>query len=102
MMGGFDKRILAGGGPEAPMTERVAGAPPIGVAPSAPTTGGAARAAIEREVERLAPLVAEGGYIGFCDHNVPPDVPLDNYLFYLEAVRRVWGRGLDLKPLRRP
>ena len=28
-----------------------------------------------------------------------PDVPLDNYMFYLETVRRVWGKGIDLKPL---
>ena len=70
MMGGFDKRILARSKDE-----------------------------IEREVYRLAPLVEEGGYIGFCDHLVPPDVPLENYVFYLETVRRVWGKGLDLKPM---
>ncbi|MEZ4716506.1 MAG: hypothetical protein R2851_10525 [Caldilineaceae bacterium] len=34
-----------------------------------------AKAEIEAEVRRLAPLVEEGGYIGFCDHRVPPDVP---------------------------
>jgi Uroporphyrinogen decarboxylase (URO-D) len=57
---------------------------------------------IEREVYRLAPLVDEGGYIGFCDHRVPPDVPLENYVFYLETVRRVWGRGVNLRePLYR-
>ena len=56
---------------------------------------------IEREVYRLTPLVEAGGYIGFCDHLVPPDVSLDNYMFYLETVRRVWGKGIDLKPLRR-
>ena len=70
MMGGFDKRILA-----------------------------RSKGEIEREVYRLAPLVEEGGYIGFCDHLVPPDVPLENYVFYLETVRRVWGKGLDLKPM---
>lgn len=70
MMGGFDKRILARSKDE-----------------------------IEREVYRLAPLVEEGGYIGFCDHLVPPDVLLENYVFYLETVRRVWGKSLDLKPI---
>jgi uroporphyrinogen decarboxylase len=68
MMGGFDKRILAG-----------------------------ERDAIEREVHRLAPLVEEGGYIPFCDHLVPPDVPFENYLFYLELARSVWGKGIDLQ-----
>jgi uroporphyrinogen decarboxylase len=70
MMGGFDKHILARSKPE-----------------------------IEAEVDRLTPLVEEGGYIGFCDHRVPPDVPLENYLFYLEMVRRYWGHNINLKPL---
>jgi uroporphyrinogen decarboxylase len=70
MMGGFDKRILAG-----------------------PKEG------IEAEVRRLMPLVEPGGFIGFCDHLVPPDVPLDNYMYYLETVREVWGKGVDLKPM---
>jgi uroporphyrinogen decarboxylase len=69
MMGGFDKHILA------QSTE-----------------------AIEHEILRLAPLVEEGGYIGFCDHRVPPDVPYQNYLFYLEKVREIWGQGINLKP----
>ncbi len=64
LMGGFDKRILAG-----------------------------PREGIAREIERLAPLVEEGGYIPFCDHLVPPDVPLANYLFYLETAREVWWHG---------
>ncbi len=72
MMGGFDKRILA-----------------------------SSKKSIEQEVHRLTPLVEEGGYIGFCDHLVPPDVPLENYLFYLETVREVWGLGIDLKPMGR-
>lgn len=70
MMGGFDKHILQG-----------------------------TRADIENEIKRLAPLVEEGGYIGFCDHRVPPDVPLENYVFYLEKVREIWGYGFNLKPM---
>jgi uroporphyrinogen decarboxylase len=70
LMGGFDKHILA-----------------------------QSKEAIAREIDRLTPLVEEGGYIGFCDHRVPPDVPLDNYLFYLETVREAWGKGINLKPM---
>jgi len=70
MMGGFDKRILA-----------------------------RSKREIEQEVHRLAPLVEEGGYIGFCDHRVPPDVPLGKYMFYLESVRKVWGKDVNLKPM---
>jgi uroporphyrinogen decarboxylase len=55
------------------------------------------------EVERLAPLVEEGGYIPTPDHRVPPDVPLANYIFYVEEAKRVWGRGLpNLKPTGKP
>jgi len=71
MMGGFDKHILA-----------------------------QSKADIEREIRRLTPLVEEGGYIPFCDHRVPPDAPLENYLFYLEKAREIWGKSLDLKPVR--
>lgn len=70
LMGGFDKHILQG-----------------------------SQAAIAAEVQRLAPLVEEGGYLGFCDHRVPPDVPLANYLFYLKTVRAVWGHGVNLRPV---
>jgi uroporphyrinogen decarboxylase len=70
MMGGFDKHILA-------------------------TTP----EAITAEVERLTPLVEEGGFIPFCDHRVPPDVSLSNYLHYLREARRVWGLDTNLKPL---
>lgn len=70
MMGGFDKHILARG-----------------------------RDAIEAEVDRLTPTVEEGGFIPFADHRVPPDVPLANYLFYLEQARSKWGGGVNLKPM---
>jgi len=53
---------------------------------------------ITREVERLAPLVEEGGYIPTPDHRVPPDIPLANYLHYLREARRIWGRGLPNLP----
>ena len=57
------------------------------------------RDGILREIDRLAPLVEEGGYIPLPDHRVPPDVPLANYLFYLAEAKRVWGKGLEnIKP----
>ncbi|MCC7207858.1 MAG: hypothetical protein IT323_11160 [Anaerolineae bacterium] len=65
MLGGFDKHILAG-----------------------------PKAGIEAEVRRLQPLVEEGGFIGFCDHRVPPDVPLDHYMYYLATARRLWSKDL--------
>ncbi len=38
---------------------------------------------IDREIERLVPLVRRGGYIPCVDHRVPADVTLANYLYYL-------------------
>lgn len=67
IIGGFDKHILAG-----------------------------TKTEIEKEVYRLLPLVEAGGYIGCCDHLVSPDVPLDNYEFFVETIRRIWGRETNL------
>ena len=54
MFGGIDKRILA-----------------------------QSREAIDREVERIIPVMRErGGYIPTCDHGVPEEVPYENYLHY--------------------
>ena len=58
---------------------------------------------ITDEVERLAPVVEEGGFIPFCDHLVPPDVPLSHYIHYVKEAKRVWGRGADsLRPTTEP
>jgi uroporphyrinogen decarboxylase len=38
--------------------------------------------AIDREFERLRPLLKTDGFIPHTDHRVPPDVSLDNYLYY--------------------
>lgn len=55
---------------------------------------------IEAGVNRLVPLVEEGGFIPFADHRVPPDVPYDNYVYFIECARRVWGKGLALRPMQ--
>lgn len=57
LSGGIDKRVLA-----------------------------ADREAIRAELEaKIPPLVADGGYIPTLDHAVPPDVPYDNFRYYLEV-----------------
>lgn len=59
--------------------------------------------AIAAEIDRLAPLVEEGGFIPFCDHRVPPDVSFSNYLFYVGRAKQVWGKGLaNLRPTGKP
>lgn len=47
--------------------------------------------AIIHELEYLAPLVEEGGYIPFCDHLVPADVTLKSYRFYLKKKREIFN-----------
>jgi len=70
MIGGFDKNIMAG-----------------------------TRDDIAAEIDRLAPLVEDGGFLPCPDHNVPPSVSLENFRFYLERARHVWCHDIDLPPL---
>jgi len=45
---------------------------------------------IERELHRQTPeLLETGGFIPTIDHTVPPDVSYDNFLYYLEAKRKL-------------
>jgi len=46
---------------------------------------------IVAEVKRVEKLVRQGGYIPFVDHRVPPDVSYQNYLYYLEVKKDVFG-----------
>jgi len=62
MMGGIDKRALA-----------------------------ADKDAVRREVLSKRAVIEEGGYIPRVDHGVPPDVPWENYCFYVELLRDLYG-----------
>ena len=48
--------------------------------------------AIDRELERIRPLLEDGGYVPHLDHLVPPDIPYAHYLEYLEKKRKLIGR----------
>ena len=50
---------------------------------------------IDKELDRIAPLIEEGGYIPMVDHRVPPDVSLKNYIYYLRTKRKTIGRNID-------
>jgi len=43
--------------------------------------------AIDDELAYVAPLLKEGGYVPWCDHHVPPDVSLENYLYYIKRMK---------------
>jgi len=47
--------------------------------------------AIRAEVDRITPLVEQGGYIPHVDHRCPPDVSYENYLYYLQYKREALG-----------
>jgi uroporphyrinogen decarboxylase len=48
-------------------------------------------AAIDAELARVRPLVADGGYIPGPDHSLPPDVPYANYCYYMERLPGILG-----------
>ncbi len=49
------------------------------------------RATIDREIERIRPLVEQGACIPHVDHRCPPDVSYENYLYYLKRKREAFG-----------
>ena len=57
MWGGVDKRVLVSG-----------------------------RAAIDAELRRVAALIEEGGYVPMLDHSATPNVPYDNYRYFLQQL----------------
>lgn len=66
MGGGIDKRVLREGTP---------------------------KPEIEQEVMKYADLIKEGGFVPSVDHGVPPDVPFENFKYYIDLIREV---GADI------
>lgn len=60
--GGIDKRCLAKGG-----------------------------ASMEAELARIAPVIADGGYLPSCDHGVPPDIAWPDFVDYSARLARLTG-----------
>jgi uroporphyrinogen decarboxylase len=46
-------------------------------------------AAIDREIERLMPLIRDGGFIPAVDDMPPPEVSFDHFAYYVEALKRM-------------
>ena len=52
--------------------------------------------AIEREFERILPVIRQGGYIPGADHQVPPSASLEDYRFYIRLLKAAMTQsGLD-------
>jgi len=49
--------------------------------------------AIMKEVDRVMPLVEDGGYIPEADHSIPPDVSWPNFVTYVEYLKKRMKRG---------
>jgi len=47
--------------------------------------------AIKAYLESLVPAVERGGYIPFCDHRCPPNVKVEDYLYYLDLKEQMFG-----------
>ncbi len=63
LMGGIDKRVLR---------------------------DGCSKEGIEKEVRsKVEPLVAEGGFSPMVDHAVPPDVPFENFRYYMDLINEI-------------
>ncbi len=43
------------------------------------------------ELMRVAPLIADGGYIPSCDHGVPPDISWPNFIEYTRLLAQLEG-----------
>lgn len=48
--------------------------------------------AIDDELERIKPLLEDGGFVPHLDHLVPPDIPYSHYCEYLDKKRKLIGR----------
>jgi uroporphyrinogen decarboxylase len=48
-------------------------------------------AAIKNEIERILPVIRDGGYIPSCDHGVPSDVTWPNFVNYTKLLAEATG-----------
>jgi uroporphyrinogen decarboxylase len=49
--------------------------------------------AMRREVDRVMPLVEDGGYLPELDHSAPPDISWPNFCAYMSYLMHRLGRG---------
>jgi uroporphyrinogen decarboxylase len=45
--------------------------------------------AIDKELERVKPLIDDGGYAPMLDHSATPDTPYQNYGYFLEHLKKI-------------
>jgi hypothetical protein len=42
---------------------------------------------LDREIDRLLPLIAQGGYVPAIDDMIPPEVPFSHYVHYVKRMQ---------------
>ena len=47
--------------------------------------------AIDREISRLTPLIAEGGFLPALDDMASPDMPFTHYCYLIERLQAIRG-----------
>ena len=48
---------------------------------------------IDEEIEGKLPfMLSKGGYIPYCDHLIPPEVPFDNFIYYRKKIKEFVNR----------
>ena len=50
----------------------------------------------EEVISKLPFLLEQGGYFPSVDHLVPPDVPWENYVYFINTMREI--AGLEMLP----
>ena len=56
--------------------------------------------AVDKEFERLMPVICQGGYIPGADHQVAPATSLENYRYYLECLKEAMkDAGIDAQQM---
>jgi uroporphyrinogen decarboxylase len=44
---------------------------------------------IDKELERIKPLIDDGGYVPMLDHSATPDTPHANYRYFLDDLKKI-------------
>ena len=47
------------------------------------------KCAIDNELQRARFLLSFGGYFPSCDHHIPPDVPLEHMIYFVNELRKL-------------
>ena len=46
----------------------------------------------DKVMKKITCLIEKGGYLPFVDHAVPPDVPLENFQYYLDLIKKIQNK----------